>query len=452
MAELVESEDKHLLNASSYNVDLQSGHLTPPGTKTDDNSDLYYGGNDTDQSSATVEDISGTKRLRKFVLVEPAFCLYLLGLFSIIPLKNQFVYAHLLRDAIDVISASSPIYNSTLPNITDRLGHGKPVYEDNLPPGFLNYTADTHAHGLDHSAFWDRVKQSSSLVVLFLDIVKGVPSIFTNPIICAYTDVVGRRLGLILPCVGLILELTVYLTVLYINAPITYLGLGYLFEGLCGSHPVLFGTAYAYIADVTHQSSRTFRFVTLNALFLLCYTLATLAVGFVIDNVGYAAALWMTVVPILLSLTYSVFFLQETVSNPSATFSVKKIYQSTKAAFNIYAIKRKNEGQIRLIILLSCMFLQASMLIGMGDLYVIYLVGPPFYFSSVMIGVFLAEYAFANAIGPMLAIGVFRKHVGDIYIAMLGCVLSAIGFIIFAFIPEGNGIFCGMCLRVNCEI
>lgn len=74
-----------------------------------------------------------------------------------------------------------------------------------------------------------------------------------------WTDKVGRRPGIISPCIGSTLEVIVCLATIYFKLPLYVLFVGGFLHGIFGYFTTIVLSCMAYIADTTEESQRAFR-------------------------------------------------------------------------------------------------------------------------------------------------------------------------------------------------
>lgn len=85
------------------------------------------------------------------------------------------------------------------------------------------------------------------------------------PLLGSWSDLAGRRPILILPNLGMALQAVVYLVVMYLKLPVVYFLLGRLLSGLSGDFNAVLAGCFAYVADTSDRTSRTFRVAVLEA-------------------------------------------------------------------------------------------------------------------------------------------------------------------------------------------
>ncbi|XP_035672107.1 proton-coupled folate transporter-like [Branchiostoma floridae] len=79
----------------------------------------------------------------------------------------------------------------------------------------------------------------------------GIPALVVTVLIGSLSDKLGRKLNLIIPIVGCLINFTVAAFVVQFNLPLAVLLPGIFLLGLGGSTATLAGGCYAYIADIT---------------------------------------------------------------------------------------------------------------------------------------------------------------------------------------------------------
>jgi len=137
----------------------------------------------------------------------------------------------------------------------------------------------------------NKIQQDSSRLLCYFNLAKNVPALISTLLVCSYTDVVGRKLGLLLPCIGGALKGIIYVVVIYCKAPVSYLYIGAVIEGLGGSHMTMASSAYAYLADILNHDQRSMRFAAVQAVLFLATAVGNVAIGYFISW-GYVHSFW----------------------------------------------------------------------------------------------------------------------------------------------------------------
>lgn len=81
----------------------------------------------------------------------------------------------------------------------------------------------------------------------------------------SWSDRVGRKPVLVIASLGLALQATIYLLVMYLQLPVGWFLVGRLLAALTGDFNTILAGCFAYVADVSSGRSRTFRVALLEA-------------------------------------------------------------------------------------------------------------------------------------------------------------------------------------------
>lgn len=100
---------------------------------------------------------------------------------------------------------------------------------------------------------------------LYINLGGFLVGLFVVILIGSWSDRAGRRVVLILPSLGLAVQATVYLTVMYLKLPVAWFLLGRICSGLSGDFNAILAGCFAYVADISDKRSRTFRVAILEA-------------------------------------------------------------------------------------------------------------------------------------------------------------------------------------------
>ncbi|ELU12947.1 hypothetical protein CAPTEDRAFT_198750 [Capitella teleta] len=376
-----------------------------------DGVDYGYGTVETNtEANISNEDQKNTCQVR---LLEPAFFFYMMAIWSYLPLNEQYVY--------DRIEKETP----------------GPYSEGHVPvaclKGVNNVTyAETQRE--------NDIKAALSNYTLLFNVFETLPAIVVSLILCSWGDKHGRKLGLVVPCVGGVVKGVLYVITDVYGLSIDFLMLPNLIEGMSGSHMTVAGSAYAYVADVVPQSEITFRFAVLNGLLFAGSSVGNVAIGYMIINLGYTWSFVIMTAWYALALVYFIFILEESVhekpDDQPTTFTqrCKEVWQVTVTAFKVYSVERPDKNaKWRLLLMLGASTLHAILVLGQVELDTLYLIGPPFCFDSVVVGYFLAFLCATSVIGPTIGTKLFQKcGVSDAVMGIVASISGAAAFFLQA--------------------
>ena len=188
------------------------------------------------------------------ILIEPAFLVHQMTYWAFVPLNDQFIVSY-VSDHVSLAFAddNATSYNTTFFEASTVSQQDQAAGNASLQQDAIH---ETDAIPLDLD---NQIQEEATRWVLILTLVTDILAIFSTLIICSYTDVIGRKIGIILPLLGYLGRMVVYIITMYLDLPIQYLFIGAIVDGLCGSTPTITGSSFAYLTDITTAESRTFR-------------------------------------------------------------------------------------------------------------------------------------------------------------------------------------------------
>ncbi len=170
----------------------------------------------------------------KIVTVEIAAFLFVLGRALYMPLCEQYFYhrfgADLLRNTSFVFPNGSFCMSSEMID---------------------NYTQSSNSYKLDES--------SSNHLVAYTQIANTVPSIVVTLIFGPLTDRYGRKIGIVLPAVGVALQSIFSICIVVYSLHPYYFILANFISALFGNFTCLLAASFSYIADVSSPRWRSLR-------------------------------------------------------------------------------------------------------------------------------------------------------------------------------------------------
>ena len=374
-------------------------------------------------------------------LVEPAIFLYLLAYKGGLPLKEQFMFAYSASQLLPpnaAYLAEAEMFNSACDvevvskNITDHCN-------TSLPPP-VEYAID------NRDPLTLQIQADASEWLTYFNLVRNLPAIFTTLLICSYTDVAGRKLGLLLPMMGGLIKNLIYVIVLSQSWNINILFIGTFIEGLCGSQMTAQGAAYAYVADIVPKDQRSLRFNVLQALLYLATAVGNVMVGYLIQQTGFVLSFASISILYALAIVYTLFIVPESnmMSRFKEPFSVAKTFKHAITVFKIYRHKKEvkqPDGDIAIVyhgvnwimVLLLVVFAADSMVvIGRNDVDVLYMLGLPFCWTSVVIGYYQGIKYTLKAIMDTLGVRCMLYCFSDVLVGIIGSIAGIIGNLIMA--------------------
>lgn len=103
------------------------------------------------------------------------------------------------------------------------------------------------------------MQSKSSFFMMGLIVFSGGPSLLSALLVGAWSDKVGRKPAISLPCIGATVDMSITLAVIYFDLPLSILFVGSFLNGMTGYFPAMMLATMAFIADTTQESMRAMR-------------------------------------------------------------------------------------------------------------------------------------------------------------------------------------------------
>ena len=247
------------------------------------------------------------------------------------------------------------------------------------------------------------------------------------------SDQLGRRLALIAPVIGSISGILVQMAIVYFELPVwcfLFCSVEYFFGGIC----VMITGTFAYIADTVPKEKRAVRMSILDATILANAAVGNIIVGYLIDIMGYFYPYIFCLIGKLLTLTYAVFFIPETVrKNPEKLQqSNGQILENLKAGIKLYLVDNGSGRRSQLNLLLLSYII--ADIISTFSVLTLYEMNAPLCWSSVLIGYFGAASDLIRCIGMIIAAFILKKWLSEKWLAALGLFSNVSYYLYLAFV------------------
>nr|KAG5712290.1 hypothetical protein BaRGS_023869 [Batillaria attramentaria] len=327
---------------------------------------------------------------------------YITGYLSLVPIQAQYLYQRFAQDYFN------------LTNVTEKQVPCAENSNDSLQEILNQIQADT------------------SRQTLYMDYAQYAPAIFVALLLGSYTDYLGRRFMVFMPCFGAFLKSVVFLLVIYLELDVNYLYIAFAADGVCGSIYALTLGLTAAVADITTTSKeRALTFALLEGSLAIAGSVSQIGAGFLIDAVGYVAPAVVVAVLLFLATVSVVLFMPETLHRPAEIVLNPAVH--LRKVFGFYIL----DGTVRQ----RCLFLCGLMayffviLVSLGKLSVetLYELNTPFCWDSVQIGLFGGLKMLVQVTGSVAAVKVLQACMRIEFIGLLGLVSGMASFMVEAF-------------------
>ncbi|XP_075052901.1 proton-coupled folate transporter [Mixophyes fleayi] len=279
---------------------------------------------------------------------------------------------------------------------------------------------------------------------LYLNLSGLLVGLFSVMLLGPWSDHVGRRPVLLLPFVGLTLQVAIYLVVMYQKLHVGYLLLGRVIGGITGDFNMVLAGCFAYIADVTDRPSRTFRVAILEACLGIAGMIASLIGGHWRKKQGYINPFWLAFAVNIFAFFYVYFCVKESVKDkkPSRLFTTKHY----KSIFHLFALPGENQRRSKLFLYSLAFLLVVTVHMGAKDLLVIYELGFPLCWDSDLIG-YGSAAEHLTYLSSLAGLRLFQLCLADTWVAEMGFLSNISGLVVFSLASSTSIMFTGYGLR-----
>ncbi|XP_069766886.1 proton-coupled folate transporter-like isoform X3 [Narcine bancroftii] len=264
--------------------------------------------------------------------------------------------------------------------------------------------------------------------------------LFSVTLLGAWSDRVGRRPILMMPAIGLALQSTVYLIVMYLELPVGFFLIGRLLSALSGDFSMILAGCFSYIADTSDRQSRTFRVAVLESCLGVAGMCGSIIGGLWSKAQSYTNPFWLVLALNLATVAYAFAFVPESVAakQPSKLFTT----QHYRSVYRLYS-----GGTLGLWLYALALFVVVTVHFGIKDIMILFELSSPLCWESDWIGYGLALEHLTYLIS-LLGLKAMQFCISDSGIAEIGLLSNIAGLVTFSVAATSTLMFTGYGLRV----
>ena len=260
---------------------------------------------------------------------------------------------------------------------------------------------------------------------MYKSLVNFLPTTLAPIIYGSLGDKLGRRLLLIIPSIGSILYVSIYMAIIKFNLPVWVI-LFSCVSSLFGGFGVLFTGAFAYLSDTVPPERRALRMTIVDVVALSNGAIANLFVGYWIRAQGFLWPLVFVLCGKIICLLYAIFLVPETLTkNGSNTASRKLKWRDCVAAIKISFYDNGSGRRWKINTLLFSY--AVSGLISSYEVTALYLMNVPLCWSSVKLGYYNFINALVLAIGMLIVSAVPARYITGEWKIVVSRISSVLG-------------------------
>jgi len=263
----------------------------------------------------------------------------------------------------------------------------------------------------------------------------NLPAILLGLFCGSWSDKVGRKLPVMLPCVGTIIAVILFLTSMIPGVPtILFVLLGGAVRGAFGKSAVITMALHSYVSDTSCKDDRTQRLAGLLAMNFFGYFVGSLVTGTMMEVVGFHIVFGLVAV-----LNCLCFFIALSCMKPSLPKTKEEkqnknpfMLSNIKDSFTFVTRPRKDKRRCHLLIMFATVFLNQSFKSGETDVLLLFVERSPLHWSSSLYGYLLAADYICMGLGVLVILPLLVNYLrfDDVTLLILG-IVARCGRLIF---------------------
>ncbi len=337
----------------------------------------------------------------RLIVVEPVLTLFFAVLIPSGPLIQQFIYS-------EVAALKNFV-------ITDKND------EDGIC-GSSNSMNDSNY------LLQQEVQATTARWMVYLDFMEIIPSLLSTIFLGSLSDVMGRKIAIMLPIVGQSVKFLLYICVIAWQLPIYVLLIAEFVHAMFGGPMTIVVACFAYIADVYEGRMRTFRITILDVIFGLVGSIANIGMGYYIQNHGFYYPFFLLIGLNLINLVYTVVGIPE-IREFKPGIKLLTFEHLTKSFQVIY---KPSVSKWKIIIFVFAFNVSGTLLSSRRNLETLFVLNSPLCWSSVLIGYYNAYSSVVLNTGNFVFTFLLLQYLGEVGLVILGCVSGALGLLWFS--------------------
>ncbi|XP_072173139.1 proton-coupled folate transporter-like [Diadema setosum] len=298
--------------------------------------------------------------------------------------------------------------------------------------GVTNSTTESLCAHANHTEVEDEIQRQTAVWSLYLYAISTFPAFFTTVFVGAISNVVGRKVTMLVPCVGFIVQCVLFLLISYFHFPLWTFYLAELLQGVSGGVVLLFAGAQTYIADTTNKKQRTLRIAVTEVVYFFGNGSSQISNGYLISYFGYESSYWLSLILLVLALLYaaSPFILIETVdknkdaaAKTTAAAADAAEGKGTGSTCSIFSLT--NRSRSAKLVAAGCVLLFGLISVsGCQSVVVLHGLAEPFCWSALDVGFFSAASLVLPGVGSIIG-GQLVYYFSNDYWMMYASLFSA---------------------------
>ncbi|GFR57510.1 proton-coupled folate transporter [Elysia marginata] len=224
----------------------------------------------------------------------------------------------------------------------------------------------------DHKVEDDHVTSETSFWILKSTIALTATSFFTTVLFLGpFGDKWGRKIPVILPCCGaLFSSISALLNAKFMAAPLVYLIVGPVLNGLCGGFIACLMAVYSFVGHISSPANKMMRLGIVEAMVFLAGAVGVFVSGMMLEKEGYVVTFTLVCVANGVAIIYAAVWLDNVQATNSEMLEREGCGQATLRflAETFQCMKKRRSGWTLPALILQVLVLDVLMLCTSGDM------------------------------------------------------------------------------------
>lgn len=324
----------------------------------------------------------------------------------------------------------------------------------------VNLTVVTHCfdYGCDGTHHAQQIQLSavsSTMFFLMGCCIARLPPAFVSSLLFGNQ---AHKFGLILPSLCSSIKCALYLVAHYFKRPTVLCIVGNLVDGMGGMHYLMLSTAVGYLRENIQDRKKFLSHVDiLHFMISVIRCLASVLLGYWFTFASAAQGIWMIALLYATACIYSGLLLSP--NRPLKTNSIWMQIQQTLSSFKLYEQQHEDpRARNQLHMLLTAFAFDCIVFLGRSEVDMLYVISPPFCFSTMVLGYFCALKFIIPSMLSALTLHCMKSNMHASTIAIVCAVFGIFAHVALGATVHKSIIFIGMCflmcwhcLKLFCE-
>lgn len=283
------------------------------------------------------------------------------------------------------------------------------------------------------------IQGQSSFIITKAMLIEGIPSILMVLIYGAYSDEMGRRVTILVPFIGGLIQSICVCLMINLTLPFYVYYIGSFIYGFSGSYGTFLSGVFAYLADTTSSSQRSLGMGAMEACLGISMVIANVSIGYWLKMAG-AKDPMLAITSLLVASPIFMFCVKESfvrsrqsLYREDVALPIRVIESVKRQLGKIKTVFASDRDRGRCLVLCIVAFsMHILCYVGSSSIVTLYVLNKPFCWTSDLIGIFSGTKAAFWQMGMVVTLLLLRNRVSDWCLVYMGFVSYVVYNTLFA--------------------